>query len=105
MVRGLNKVFLIGRAGTDPEVATSRSGHRVATFRLATDRPGSSGSGRTDWHTIVAWDALVTLLERQIHKGDRVYVEGRVEAREERVRGRRRSRTEIVAEEIIPLGR
>ena len=80
-------------------------GHRVATFRLATDRPGSSGSGRTDWHTIVAWEALVPLLERRISKGDRVFVEGRVEAREERVRGRRRSRTEIVAEEVIPLGR
>ena len=105
MVRSLNKVFLIGNAGTDPEVATSRSGHRVATFRMATDRPGSNGPGRTDWHTVVAWDTLVPLLERRVRKGDRVYVEGRIETREERVRGKRQSRTEIVAEDVIPLGR
>jgi single-strand DNA-binding protein len=103
-MRSLNRVFLIGRAGTEPEVATSRSGHRVATFRLATDRPGARGRGRPDWHTIVAWDALVPLVERQVRKGERVYVEGRIETREERVRGGKRNRTEIIAEEVIPLG-
>lgn len=103
-MRTLNRAFLIGRAGTEPEVATSRSGHRFATFRLATDRPGPKGSGRTDWHTVVAWDDLVPLVERQIRKGERVYVEGRIEAREERVRGGKRTRTEIIAEDVIPLG-
>jgi single-strand DNA-binding protein len=103
-VRSLNRAFLIGRAGTEPEVATSRSGHRVVTFRMATDRPGPGGPGRTDWHTVVAWDELVPLVERQVHRGDRVYVEGRIEAREERVRGGKRTRTEIIAEEVIPLG-
>jgi len=104
-VSGLNKAFLIGRAGTEPEVATSRSGKRVATFRLATDRPGREGSGRTDWHTVVVWDELVPLVEKRVRKGDRVYVEGRVESREERGRGGPRTRTEIVAEDVIPLGR
>jgi len=103
-MRSLNRAFLIGRAGTEPEVATSRSGHRVATFRLATDRPASRGRDRTDWHTVVAWDELVPLVERQVRKGERVYVEGRIEAREERVRGGRRTRTEIIAEDVIPLG-
>lgn len=105
MERGLNRAFLIGRAGTDPEVATSRSGQRVATFRLATDRPGRAGTGRADWHTVVAWDDLVPVVERWVRKGDRVYIEGRIESRQEEVRGGRRSRTEIVAEDVIPLGR
>ena len=105
MVTSLNRAILIGRAGTEPEVATSRGGHRVATFRLATDRPGPGGSGGTDWHTVVVWDDLVALVERRIRKGDRVYVEGRVESREEQVRGGRRNRTEIVAEDVIVLGR
>jgi single-strand DNA-binding protein len=103
-MKALNKVFLIGRAGTEPEVATSRGGQRVATFRLATDRPGPEGSSRTDWHTVVAWDELVPLVERWVRKGDRVYVEGRIESREERARSGPRRRTEIVAEEVIPLG-
>jgi len=103
-VRTLNRAFLIGRAGTEPEAATSRSGHRVVTFRLATDRPGRHGPVRTDWHTVVAWDEWVPLVERQVRKGDRVYVEGRIETREERVRGSKRTRTEIIAEEVIPLG-
>ena len=103
-MRSLNRAFLIGRAGTEPEVATSRGGHRVATFRLATDRPGPGGSSRTDWHTVVVWDDLVPIVERGVRKGDRVYVEGRIESREERVRSGQRRRTEIVAEEVIPLG-
>jgi len=97
-------VFLIGRAGTEPEVATARSGHRVATFRLATDRPGPKGQARTDWHTVVAWDALVPRVQRQVRKGERVWVEGRIEAREVRGRGGKRTRTEIIAEDVIPLG-
>lgn len=103
-MRSLNRAFLIGRVGSEPEVATSRGGHRVATFRLATDRPGPHDSSRTDWHTVVAWDGLVPLVERGVRKGDRVYVEGRIESREERVRGGTRHRSEIVAEEVIPLG-
>jgi len=54
---------------------------------------------------VVVWDDLVALVERRIRKGDRVYVEGRVESREEQVRGGRRNRTEIVAEDVIVLGR
>jgi single-stranded DNA-binding protein len=54
---------------------------------------------------VVVWDELVPLVEKRVRKGDRVYVEGRVESREERGRGGPRTRTEIVAEDVIPLGR
>ncbi|MCI0433107.1 MAG: single-stranded DNA-binding protein [Gemmatimonadetes bacterium] len=105
MSPSLNRVVLIGHVGTRPEVGATRSGARVATFRLATDRwTVEGGEPKTDWHTIVAWDRLVPEVERWVHKGDRVYVEGRIETRTAKGRrGEVREVTEIVAEDVIPL--
>jgi len=109
MSRSLNKVELIGNLGGVPEVRTTADGVRVATFTLATTRRWTDRDGRlhekTEWHKVVAWDQLVMLIERQLRKGDRVYVEGRVEYRswEDRT-GRKRQVTEILAREVIPLG-
>jgi len=102
----LNRVVLIGHVGSTPEVGATARGARVATFRLATDRRTPDGESRqTDWHTVVAWDRLASEVERWVHRGDRVFVEGRIETR--MTKGRRgvpREVTEIVAEELIPLG-
>jgi single-strand DNA-binding protein len=105
MGRDLNRVHLIGRVGNRPEVAATAGGARVATFRLATDRPARSGADAiTDWHTIVAWDRLVAVVEREVRLGDRIYVEGRIESRERSGRKGQRTVTEIVADDVIPLG-
>ncbi len=113
MSRGLNRTFLLGYLGRRPEIRTTASGLRVATFSIATDRgsrgarAGSEGSGRgqeaqTDWHRIVAWDRLAELAARTLEKGDRVFVEGRVEYRSYKdAAGRDRQVTEIVAEDLI----
>jgi single-strand DNA-binding protein len=103
--RDLNRVCLIGRVGNRPEVGATAGGARVASFRIATDRPVRAGmEGRTDWHTVVAWDRLVSTIEREVRLGDRVYVEGRLETRERSGRKGRRTVTEIMAEMVIPLG-
>lgn len=105
MSRDLNRVCLIGRVGNRPEVGATAGGTRVATFRLATDRPVRSGAEeKTDWHTIVAWDRLSGVVEREVRLGDRVYVEGRLETRESARRKGRRTVSEVVAEHLIPLG-
>ncbi|MGH7505708.1 MAG: single-stranded DNA-binding protein [Longimicrobiales bacterium] len=103
MIRGLNRAVLIGNVGAKPEVRTAGSGVRVATFSLATTRPrGGRGGGATDWHRIVAWEPLAAVVERHVGKGDRVYVEGRLEYRSWTDRsGRTRTTTEIVAEDLI----
>ncbi|HEX7050952.1 MAG TPA: single-stranded DNA-binding protein [Longimicrobiales bacterium] len=109
MSRSLNRAMLIGNVGADPEVRTTAGGNRVASFSLATGRRWTGRDGqaheRTDWHRIIAWDRLAELTERFVRRGDRVYVEGRIEYRSwEDSSGRTRYATEVIAGDLIPLG-
>jgi single-strand DNA-binding protein len=105
MSRCINQALLIGRVGASPDVRTTASGQRVATLRVATGVEGRGGeAGRTQWHRIVAWDALAQVAEREVRTGDRIFVDGQVEYRSWTDRGgRTRHVTEIVAAELIPL--
>ena len=112
MSRSLNKVQLIGNLGADPEVRSTAGGARVATLSVATSRSWSTQSGerqeKTEWHRIVLWNnrgsQLADTAEKYLKKGDRVYIEGRVEYRtwEDR-EGNTRYSTEITAREMIML--
>lgn len=112
MSRSLNKVMLIGNLGADPEVRTTNNGSRVATISLATNRQWTAQNGekqeKTEWHRVVCWNnkgaQLADLAERSLKKGDRVYVEGRIEYRtwEDREKQTRYT-TEIIARELILL--
>lgn len=109
MSRSLNKATLIGNLGADPEVRSTGSGTRVATISVATSRRWTSRSGepreKTEWHRVVCWDRLAEIVERYLKKGDRVYVEGRIEYRQwEGQDGQTRYTTEIRAQEMIMLG-
>lgn len=104
----LNKAFLIGHAGANADVRTTASGRRVATFSLATNRRWGTRDGgmkeRTEWHQVVAWDTLAEDVARRVHRGDRVFVEGRLEQRSWKDRsGHARYATEIIAQELILL--
>ncbi len=109
MARSLNKAMIIGNLGADPEVRTTPGGTRVATLSVATSRSWTGRTGdqqeRTEWHRIVAWDRLAEICERYLKKGDRVYVEGRIEYRQwEGKDGQTRYTTEIRAREMVMLG-
>ena len=109
MARSLNKAMIIGNLGADPEVRTTPGGTRVATLSVATSRSWTGRTGdqqeRTEWHRIVAWDRLAEICERYLKKGDRVYVEGRIEYRQwEGKDGQTRYTTEIRARETVMLG-
>lgn len=91
MSRSLNRVTLIGNVGQDPEVRSTQNGGRVATFSLATTRSWNGPNGdrqeKTEWHRCVAWNigkgqGLADIIERYVHKGDKLYVEGRIEYRQ-----------------------
>ena len=112
MSRSLNKVTLIGNLGADPEVRSTSGGNRVATFSLATSRQWNSPSGekqeKTEWHRCVVWNTKVSTLadivERYLKKGDKVYVEGRIEYRQwQDKEGQTRYSTEINVRELIML--
>lgn len=109
MSRSLNKAMIIGNLGADPEVRSTSSGTRVATLSVATSRRWTGRSGdeqeRTEWHRVVCWDRLAEIVERYLKKGDRVYIEGRIEYRQwEGQDGQTRYTTEIRAREMIMLG-
>ena len=109
MARSLNKAMLIGNLGADPEVRSTPSGTRVATLSVATSRSWTDRGGaeqeKTEWHRVVAWDRLAEICERYLKKGDRVYVEGRIEYRQwEGQDGQTRYTTEIRAREMVMLG-
>ena len=115
MSRSLNKVILIGNIGQDPEVRSTSGGGRVANFSLATSRQWSGQGGdkqeKTEWHRIVAWNnnrgggtGLADVIEKYCKKGDKLYVEGRIEYRSWTDKdGQTRYTTEIIASEIIML--
>lgn len=108
MSRGLNKAVLIGNVGADPDVRTTASGNRIATFSLATNRRwrdrSKTNHEQTEWHRIIAWDRLAQTAERSVRKGMRLYLEGRLEYRSWRdPRGRSRYVTEIIVQKLIPL--
>ncbi len=82
MGRSVNKVILVGNAGRDPDVQTTTGGSKVAHVSLATTRriPRNGGyEDRTEWHRLTLWNRLAELAEEYVHKGDRLYVEGRME--------------------------
>jgi single-strand DNA-binding protein len=109
MSRGLNKVMIIGRLGRDPEMRYTPSGRPVTNFSVATDRTWTTSNGEqrteTEWFTIVAWSNLAEICKQYLHKGQQVYIEGRLQTRKwEDADGNRRSTTEVVANEMIMLG-
>lgn len=109
MSRSLNKAQIIGNLGADPEIRSTSSGTRVATLSVATSRSWTDRSGerqeKTEWHRVVCWDKLAEIVERYLKRGDRVYVEGRIEYRQwEGQDGQTRYTTEIRAREMIMLG-
>lgn len=105
----VNKAILVGRLGGDPEVRATGSGKEVANFSIATDETFKNGSGerqkRTTWHRLTLWDKLAGIAKDYLHKGDMVYVEGRIQNREyETNTGERKEVTEVVVNELRMLG-
>lgn len=108
MVKGLNKVLLIGRLDGPVEIRHTPNGRSVATFTLTVPRTWTSSDGEqfaeTEWFNVVAWGSLAETCGDDLNDETRVYVEGRLQTRSwEDNTGRKHFRTEVVAQEIITL--
>jgi single-strand DNA-binding protein len=99
--------------GADPEVRSTNNGSRVATLSLATSRQWTGAKGekqeKTEWHRVICWNnkgsSLADVCEKYLKKGDKVYIEGRIEYRTwEDNNKQTRYVTEIIARELIMLG-
>ena len=103
----MNKVMLIGNVGVDPEVRYVEQGVAVARVRLATTERGDTLANgtqvpdRTDWHTVLLWRKLAEIVEKYVHKGDKLYVEGRIRYTTwDDKQGQRHQATEIWADNM-----
>src|SRR5690349_15185245 len=106
--------MLIGNLGADPEVRTTNNGGKVANLSLATSRQWTAQNGekqeKTEWHKVICWNnkgaggQLADVAEKYMKKGDRIYVEGRIEYRTWEDREKQtRYVTEIIAREVLLL--
>ena len=104
---GVNKVFLIGNLGKNPEIVNFENAKKAA-FPLATTESFKNKDGQkveqTEWHNIVCWRGLADIAERLLQKGTQVYIEGKLRTRSwEDKEGHKRYTTEIVAENFMIL--
>ena len=105
----VNRVFLIGHLGADPEIRYTGAGKPVANFRIATSEQWNDKQGqrqeKTEWHRIVAWDKLAELCGEYLAKGRQVCVEGRIETHKWQDKdGNDRYTTEVQAQRVTFLG-
>lgn len=107
---GVNKVFLVGRLGADPEVKTTSGGQQVATFSIATSESWTGRDGnrqeKTEWHRVVVWEKLAELAGKFLQKGSQVCIEGKIQTRswDDQQSGQKRYSTEIVGQQMTFLG-
>ncbi|OGU59228.1 MAG: hypothetical protein A2X64_01675 [Ignavibacteria bacterium GWF2_33_9] len=109
MSRSLNKVLLIGNVGVDPILKETPGGVPVTSFRMATSQTWKDRNGmlkeQTDWHTVVAWRGLAQIVDKLIHRGSRIFVEGRLQTRtiEDKLTQKQKQIVEILADNILLL--
>ena len=103
----LNKVMLIGNVGKEPAVRYIENGVATASLSLATHTPGYTRPGgtqvpeRTEWHSVLLWQRLAEIVERYVHKGDKIYIEGQLRTRNYTDKqGKTRYVTEVWAERM-----
>jgi single-strand DNA-binding protein len=109
MSKTVNKVLLLGNVGKDPEVTSTNSGTLVVKLSLATSERFKDKQGewqdRTEWHNLVAYARGAEILRDYVHKGSKLYVEGRLTTRswDDKESGKKIYRTEIVVGDISLL--
>jgi single-strand DNA-binding protein len=110
MAKGVNKVFLLGNVGKDPEIRATQGGMTIASFTLATaDRQKDAQgnwSDKTEWHNLVAFARTAEIVRDYVKKGTQVFVEGKIQTRswDDKESGQKRYKTEILVNELSLLG-
>jgi len=107
---GVNRVFLIGRLGNDPEMRYMPSGEAVANLSIATsenwtDKTTGAKREKTEWHRVVAFRKLAEIIGQYCKKGDQIYIEGKLQTRKWADKnGQDHYTTEIIADQMQMLG-
>jgi len=110
MAKGVNKVFLLGRLGKDPEIKASQAGLTIATFSLATSDRQKNAQGawedKTEWHNLVAFGRTAEIVRDYCKKGKELFIEGKISTRswEDKESGQKKYRTEILVNDLSFTG-
>lgn len=106
MARGVNKATILGNVGQEPDVRFLPNGNPVCNLRIATseqwtDKQSGQKQERTEWHSIVLFNKLAEIAQQYVHKGSKIYIEGKLQTRKWQGQdGQDRYSTEIVASEL-----
>ncbi len=111
MAKGVNKVFLLGNVGKDPEIRATQGGMTIASFTLATADRQKDAQGnwadKTEWHNLVAFQRTAEIVRDYVKKGTQIFVEGKIQTRswDDKESGAKKYRTEILVNELSLLGK
>lgn len=103
----INKIILVGRTGSDPEVKVLNGGKKVAKISLATSESFKTPEGKkevTEWHNLVIWNQLAEVVEKWVHKGDQLYIEGSIHYQSYEKDGVKKTSTNINVYTLKMLG-
>ena len=110
MAKGVNKVFLLGNVGKDPEMKATQGGMVIAQITLATadrqkDQTGN-WTDKTEWHNLVCFARTAEIVRDYVKKGTQLYIEGKIQTRswDDKESGQKKYRTEILVNELTLLG-
>ena len=109
MAKGVNKVFLLGRLGKDPEMRATAGGMTIANFTLATSDRTKDAQGNwqdhTEWHNLVAFQRTAEIVRDYCKKGSQIFIEGKIQTRswEDKESGAKKYRTEILVNDLSLL--
>lgn len=110
MSKGINKAFLLGHVGKDPEIRSTNGGSIVASFSLATADRQKDGQGnwqnRTEWHNLVVFNRTAEIVREYVRKDSQLLIEGKIQTRtwDDRETGEKKYRTEIFVYDLTLLG-
>lgn len=110
MAKGVNKVFLLGNVGKDPEIRATAGGMTVASFTLATADRQKDAQGnwadKTEWHNLVCFQRTAEVVRDYVKKGTQLFIEGKIQTRswDDKESGQKRYKTEILVNELTLLG-
>lgn len=109
MADGLNRVFLLGNIGADPELRVTPNGGSVLKIRMATTETyldkNRAKQEKTEWHSVVVWGKQAEALGKFLQKGSKIHVEGSIQTRSyDDKDGNKRYSTEVNARSILAIG-
>ena len=111
MAKGVNKVFILGNVGKDPEIRSTQSGMTIASFTVATADRQKDAQGnwqdKTEWHNMVAFQRTAEIVRDYVKKGTQLHIEGKIQTRswDDKESGAKRYKTEILVNELSLLGK